>query len=328
MWVGCGLVAAITFGGNGIRPHDLTHLALTDPPLGAALVGIWLLLFVPVARAILRPPGASYLRSLPHATLPPILVGGAALIGLQLPWLALWLLGDGTRGLLAIATTTGLVSALALLGYRPRRPRWPGWRTADGALGGIHLRAIARRAGDTIARGAGLAALAGLTGGLFVRNNQLDGAHAGLIGTSVMLLILVPARAGMLLVVLESHRRAGWISDALGVSSASRAVALVRALALVHLAAAAIAIGAAALVGGADGASLVAWTGIALAVALVSAIAEAGTILRVHHRDSAPTALVVGSCLVAALGMLALGLFGVVGIAGFAALALVMVMRD
>ena len=325
VWIGCGLVAAITFGGNGIRPHDLTHLALTDPPVGVALAAIWLLVFLPVARAIVRAPGATYLRSLPHAPLGPIVVGTAALIGLQLPWLVLWTLGEGAPGLGVLAATTAIGVALAAVAVSPRHPRWPGWSTAAAALAGIHLRASVRLAGDTIARGIGLAALGGVTAGLFVRNNAVVGTHAALIGTSVMLVILVPARAGMLLVVLDSHRRASWIADSLGIGPASRSLAIVRALAVVHGAAIAVALGAAALVARPDAPTLAGWIAIALGAALVSAVAEAGAIVRVQHRAAANLALVVGSVAVAGLGVLALGLFGVAGLAGLAAVAAVAV---
>ena len=107
-----------------------------------------------------------------------MLVAGAALVGLQLPWLALWLAGEGRAGSPSSRSTTladrrargvaaaGGARAVRRAGERPR-PR----------SRGVYVRALRRRAGDALVRGAGLAVLAGVAGGLLVRNNQLAGAR-------------------------------------------------------------------------------------------------------------------------------------------------------
>src|SRR5262249_30271505 len=62
--LGAGLIAAVVFGPTAMRPSDLTGLALGNPAVGAVLAATWLLVFVPTARMIVRPP-VGYLYSLP-----------------------------------------------------------------------------------------------------------------------------------------------------------------------------------------------------------------------------------------------------------------------
>src|SRR6185312_13698325 len=93
VWIGAGIVGAVVFGPTGMQPRDLTGLALGAPAVGLVLVATWALLFLPAARVVVRADAARYLRSLPIPRWPAIAIGTAALVGLQLPWLALWLLG-------------------------------------------------------------------------------------------------------------------------------------------------------------------------------------------------------------------------------------------
>ncbi|MDQ3297300.1 MAG: hypothetical protein M3619_12000, partial [Myxococcota bacterium] len=87
-WLGCALVAGLVFGGNGMHPRDLTGLALHHPGVGGVLALTWILIFVPAARVLVRADLATYLRSLPAPRLAPSLLAAAALLALQLPWLA------------------------------------------------------------------------------------------------------------------------------------------------------------------------------------------------------------------------------------------------
>src|SRR4051812_36567923 len=97
-WIGCGLVAAVIFGPTAMHASDLTGLALRDPGVGAVLAATWLLVFVPTARMLVRPTTVAYLASLPGEPWAARAVATAALVGLQLPWLALWTIGEGALG--------------------------------------------------------------------------------------------------------------------------------------------------------------------------------------------------------------------------------------
>ncbi|MCW5800861.1 MAG: hypothetical protein KIT31_00500, partial [Deltaproteobacteria bacterium] len=141
VWVGTGIVGGVLFGPTAMHPRDLTGLALHQPAVGAVLAVTWLLVFLPAARVIVRGDAAAYLRSLPHPEVAPLALGAAALIALQLPWLALWAIGEGPLGLAIVGAETLVIAVVAR--WRPPRPavRPPGWRTPGGALRSIHLRA-------------------------------------------------------------------------------------------------------------------------------------------------------------------------------------------
>jgi len=132
-WLGCAIVAAVVFGPRAMQPADLTGLVLHNTGAAVVLGLMWVLLFVPTARLIVRPP-ADYLYSLPGAPRAAQLVGAIALLGLQLPWVALWILGEGARGAAIVLATTVVVGAMAR--WRPprRRSRLPAWPSAGAAL--------------------------------------------------------------------------------------------------------------------------------------------------------------------------------------------------
>ncbi len=217
VWIGCGIVAAVLFGPNGIQPRVLTGLALHEPAAGAVLGATWLLLFVPVARVLVRADAAVYLRALPHGPTWPLAAG--ALLGLQLPWLALWILGDGVRGLAIVGALT--IVMIPLAAWRPirRRAIVPVWRSGERAFAAIYVRAVVRRGGDALVRGIGLALLAGMTGALVVRNNHLTGAHGAALASAVIAVVLVPAVLGMLLPLAEAHRSAEPLAASLAVAT-------------------------------------------------------------------------------------------------------------
>lgn len=211
-WLGCAVIAGLAFGKNGVSPRDVTLLAQNNLAIGAALAVTWGLIYLPAARVLVRADGAVYLRALPAPRITPLVVGGVALVGLQLPWLALWTIGAGLRGLAIVVGLTVLVAAVAA--WRPRLPaRAPAWRSPLGALAGIHLRALGRRAGDALLRGAGFALLAGAVAGLFVRNNGLAGQAAAVMAASVLAIVLVPAQVGPLVTLDESHRATRWLAS-------------------------------------------------------------------------------------------------------------------
>lgn len=245
VWVGAAIGGGIIFGPTGMHPHDLTRLALGVPAVGAILAITWLLVFVPAARVLVRADGARYLRSLPGPRWWPIVVGALALLALQLPWLALWLAGDGLRGLVIVVGLSAVIALLASWRPRGRPAATPRWTRGRQALRGVYLRAMRRRASDALIRGVGLAILAGLVAALVVRNNALAGRDAAVLGPAVIAILLIPGWAGTLLPLLDAHRQSGWLVSSLGMSASARTVVLATVVATVYVAAALISVAAA-----------------------------------------------------------------------------------
>jgi hypothetical protein len=322
-WIGCAIVAAVVFGPTAMRPSDLTGVVLHAPGAAAVLGATWLLVFAPTARLIVRP-SAGYLYSLPGAPGTALLVGAAALVALQLPWIALWVAGEGALGVAVALATTLVVAGVARWQPPRRRPRTPAWRRAGAALRAIHLRALRRRAGDALIRGAGLAGLGGLAAGLVVRNNQLTGEPAAVFGASIIAIALVPAQIGTALTTLATHRETEWLAASSGISRATRIAALVHAIAAVHLAAAAIAVVVAMMIAGGNPWLVV----VALGTALGTALGEARAML-VH--ESSPTVasrVVVGSIAVTAAAVVCLAVLdasGALAVIAIGAAALLLV---
>ncbi|MFT3695043.1 MAG: hypothetical protein QM831_18035 [Kofleriaceae bacterium] len=234
VWLGAGIVGGVIFGGTGMHPHELTQLVLHSP-LAACVLGItWMLLFVPVARLLVRDDATRYLRTLPHPIWSPraLLIG--ALIVLQLPWLILWLDGEHLVGAAVVIALSPVIAALALIRTRPPRTTSRKFSGPITALLGIQLRALSRRAGDALIRATGLALLAGGAAGLFVRNNDVTGAHAGVIATCVIAIVLVPGWAATLLPLAEAHRASAWLASSTGITELQRRIALALAVLAVY----------------------------------------------------------------------------------------------
>ena len=319
VWVGTAIVGAVIFGPSGMRPGDLTGLALSNVGVGATLVVTWMLVFAPTARLIVRAEGASYLSSLPGPRYAPLWIGGGALVGLQLPWVALWVAGEGLFGFAIAGGVT--LAILGLARWRPPQLRggWPGWHHDGSALRAIHVRALRRRAGDALVRGAGLSVLAGVAAGLFVHNNQLAGPEAAVVGSSVIAVVLVPAEVGVLLVILATHRSTAWLAASLGTARTTRVVAVVYAITIVQLAATALAIAAAAIVGDLTLHTLGWLAGTSLVVALASAMGCTRVLLAAEDSPTIAARTVGGSVVVAAAAVVSFGLFGELGAVAFAA---------
>jgi hypothetical protein len=320
--LGAVLVAAVAFGPTAMRPHDLTGLALANPAVGAVLAATWLLVFVPTARMIVRPP-VGYLYSLPGDPRAAWAVALTALLVLQLPWVVLWIAGEGARGALVVLATTAVAAGIARLPAPHLRASTPAWRRPSTALAAIHLRALTRRAGDALVRGAGLALLAGAAAGLLVRNNQLTGAHAAALAASVIAIAAVPAQIGTALVTLGAHRETAWLAAATGISRGARIAALAAALATVHLATAALAAAAAMAVAGATPAL----PALALATALGTALGQARALLAAEASPTAPTRIVIGAIAVAALAVACLAVLGALGAVALIALTVAALVR-
>jgi len=308
-WIGCAIVAAVVFGPTAMQPADLTGLALHDPGVGLVLGATWLLVFVPTARVLVRAAPAAYLRSLPGDPRSAQLVTAAALTGLQLPWLALWTLGEGLLGVAIVLANTVVIVVVASLRLPSPRATFPAWQHSGEALRAIHLRALGRRAGDALVRGAGLAVLAGGAAGLLVRNNQLSGQTAGVLGASIIAIVLVPAQVGTALVTLGAYRETAWLAAAFGIAPHTRTAALVTTIAIVHLAAATIATLAAMVISGAN-----VWLPIlAFGVALGTSLGEARTMLANAAAPSVAARVVVGAIVSAALAVVCLAVLDAAG---------------
>jgi len=247
VWIGAGIGAGIVFGPTGMHAHDLTELAHDVPAVGIALAITWLLVFVPTARVLVHADGARFLRSLPHPRWSPRIVATLALLALQLPWLALWILGDGLRGFALVVALSAIIVVLAAVQLRPRRVHFPPWTRSYPALRGVYLRALKRRAGDALVRGVGLASLAGLVAALFVRNNGLVEGPAAVLGAGAIAIVLIPGWAGALMPLVEAQRASAWLASSLGMSAALRVTVLAVVVAGVYVAGTLIALVAATI---------------------------------------------------------------------------------
>lgn len=310
MWAGVMLGAAIVGGGNGIYPHDVTTIALDVPLAGIALAAIWVLLFVPVARTLIKQPKASYLRSLPGPRVAPIVAAAAAVVVLQAPWIALWIAGAGARGAIVAAGFTLPIVAIAAYPARPARARNPRWSSLPRALASIYLRALVRRAGHALVRGVGLALVAGGVGGLMARNNALAGPAAATIATAAIAIVLIPGWAGALVPLVDVHRESAWIAASLGASERTRIAVLATAVAAVYVVGAAVAAIATAVVAGPSPYFAL----VVVAAAGISLVTTRALVWADRAAEKTLARAVVGATLASASCVLAIGLLGATGI--------------
>lgn len=311
VWIGAGIVGAVVLGPTGISPHDLTGLALAAPVVGLGAVAAWVLLFLPAARGIVRADGARYLRALPMPRWPRAAIGAAALVGLQLPWLLVWLVGAGALGAAIVALVTGLVVGLAVIRGRPPRVGRLRWRGPRAALLGMYARGLSRRAGDALIRGVGLAGLAGLAGGLFARNNDLAPRAASVLAVAVIAVVLAPGWAGALLPLAETHRESAWIARGSGLSEAARLAVLSAGACAVYAVTSALAAAAAVAVVPAAGAWLVP---LATAAGVGQGLVVTRALVRAERSQAMAARAVIGVLVASAVAVLALGLLGASGV--------------
>lgn len=296
-----------------MRPSDLTGLALQNPGVAVVLAVTWLLLFVPTAKLLVRPATDAFLRSLPAPRIAPRVARILALVGLQLPWLALWVLGEQARGLAIVVAWTLVIVAVASVQLHRRHVRTPHWGSSLAALTSIYARALVRSATDALARGIGLALLAGIVGGLFIRNNGAVDARAAVLGTAPTAVILIPAWTGALLPLVEARRATMWLQLSLGMTTLRRTLALAIAVAAVHVTSFAIAIIAAAVTSSCDAATFAQLAIVAVCCALGAAGLTTRAVLHADRdeadaprdmprRGQAATRIVVGA--IAAAGVI------------------------
>ncbi|NVB80528.1 MAG: hypothetical protein HOV81_19195, partial [Kofleriaceae bacterium] len=263
-----------------------------------------------------------YLRSLPSPRVSPPVLALGALVGLQLPWLALWLAGEGARGLVVVAALTLVIAALA--SWRPyvRHSRTPRWRTGPSALVGVYMRALRRRAGDALVRGAGLAILAGLAGGLFVRNNHRVGEDAAVMGASTIAIVLVPGWVGTLMPLVEAHRASAWLASSLGISEVARVGVLATAVSAVYALGMAIAVGAAALAFGGSTATLATFAVVGIGAAVGAALVTTRALVWADRGGGDPSRVVSGAVVASAVAVACLVWLGAAGVLGLLAIGI------
>jgi hypothetical protein len=310
MWIGAGIVGGVVFGPNGMSPHDFARLSLGAPFIGMAMVAIWLLLFVPVARVIVRADAARYLRSLPAPRWPIAAIAVAALLAMQWPWALLWIKGAGVIGVAVVGLGTILAAGIAWWRFAPPKTGALHWRGPVAALFGTYARALRRRAADALMRCTGLAVLAGLTAGLFCRNNQLESREAGIVAAAVIAVVLTPGWAGTLLAPIETHRDSAWLAASTGISEQARRLALAAVVVAIYLATAIVAV-LAAIVVAPEGAAWI--TALVLAGAFGAALIATRAMIRAERSDSMPMRVVIGAILASACVVIAFGALGATG---------------
>ncbi|MCE9577095.1 MAG: hypothetical protein K8W52_28365 [Deltaproteobacteria bacterium] len=246
VWAGVAIAAGVVFGGTGMQAHDATRIARGEPAAGAAMAAMWLVLTAPIGAAM-RTAAPGWLRALPGSRATPWIVIAAIALAVQWPWALLWIAGEGPI-VGAIATTAAAIAMVVVGGIRwPMRTRAPRWRTAVGALAGVHVRAIVRRRGAALVRALAWAMLAGAMAGMIAVSNDLD--DGGLAATLVAAALAVPlGLAGLVAPVVESDLAARWIA---GVGRAQQIAAQAVALAAIGAALGLIVAAAGALVAGA-----------------------------------------------------------------------------
>jgi hypothetical protein len=124
-YAGLFIVAVILFAGNGVRSRDVVGMALSSPPTRVLLVGAWLLLALPAARAVLCEPSSFLIRTWPIARAQALVVLGGLLALIEGPWILLWLKGGGV-----VAGAAAAALALGGHGLWLGRPRGAAERAA------------------------------------------------------------------------------------------------------------------------------------------------------------------------------------------------------
>ena len=305
VWIGAGIVGVVVFGPTGMQPRDLTRLALAAPAAGLVLVATWALLFLPAARVVVRGDAARYLRALPEPRWPAFAIGATALVTLQLPWIALWLVGAGLVGALVVALVTGLVIGLALIRARPPRVGALHWRGPYAALFGVYVRALRRRAGDALIRSVGLAVLAGIAAGLFVRNNQLEPIEASVLAAAVIVVVLTPGWAGALLPLVEVHRESAWLARTHGISEPARVSVLAAGSVAIYLTTSAIAAVVATII------IPDVWVPpVVIAIGAGLGLGVTRTLVRAERSQAMAARAVIGVIVATAIAVVALGALG------------------
>lgn len=314
-WLGAAIVGGAVFGGNGLMPRDLMRIAQGAPRVMVGLAIGWTVLLLPAVRAAAAGPGRALLRSLPGARALEAAAVIAMAMAVHVPWGAMAWAAGGARAVWTwpaiVAASLLVVAAAARVSRRPRAPRW---RSAWRALAGVHVRALARRRGGSLAFALGLALLAGALASALVASARTDaGGEASLVAACAAAAAAVALAAIATTIVDDRAATAPWVGAA-AVAPAARRIALVIVLAGAGAAVGAIAGAAAAVIGAWDAGAAAARIGAAVACgagvgAAMTAAAERGG--RVPHPGGLMAAI---AALIMLSSVIALGMMGARGI--------------
>jgi hypothetical protein len=325
VWASLAIIASIVMGPTGLLPSTVVNLLVHSGAAAALLAGLWLALFHPVAKLVVRAEAASFLRSLPAPAVAPLLPA-LTLAAMELPPLVLFVAG-GEPGLGAAvwAGCCALSYAMASVQVPGRAPRALRWRTPGQALRAV----LASRllVDDALLRGVAFAGIAGAGAGLMIRNNQLIGAAASTLGLGTVIVLGTPAWAAILQPLAVVHRRiwptcassgmpaATWVGSLAAVLAGALAGLCSVAGLLASRVAAASAADTLRMVGGAAALG----AGIGLGAVRVSEWATRAKMVAER--------VLTGTLLIAAIAALALGLFGELGIVAVVTIAAVALVK-
>ena len=119
-YVTMAMAAGMVFGGNGLAPATVVEAAQGSFAVRVALWSVWLVFTMPAARAVLATRSAFWLRSLPIPRWHFVVIQGAFMVLVELPWVLLWMWGGEV--VLGLGVLAAAVSAHGVWVARSRRP--------------------------------------------------------------------------------------------------------------------------------------------------------------------------------------------------------------
>jgi hypothetical protein len=115
-----GAAAMIVFAPQGMRMRDVTSYASSHFAFRAFLLAAWVLITLPIGRAVVLDPRAFFLRALPIPRGWFLAISGVALALVHLPWFAFWLRGENLLAAFSMAMGALAIQSLAMRRVRPR----------------------------------------------------------------------------------------------------------------------------------------------------------------------------------------------------------------
>lgn len=320
VWASLAIIAAIVMGPTGLMPGDVVDLLLHNPRAAALIAALWVSLFHPVARILVRAEAARFLQSLPAPRLASQLPL-ASLAVMQLPPLLLFWAGEEAGWGLAVWGGCIAISYLATqLRLPPRRPRALRWTSPGHALRAV----LASRllTDDALLRGFAFAGIAGIGASLMIRNNQLVGPAASTLGLGTVVVLGTPAWAAVIQPLAVTHRRIWPLCTSAGMSPATWLAGLAVVLTVTLMGLCAVAALIAAAFGGLDFGDVARITGAAVGMGAALGLAGVRVGEWATRVKMVAERTVSGTLVLAAGGALLLGVFGELGILAALALAI------
>jgi hypothetical protein len=118
LYLATGIIAVILFAGNGLDAKTVTDQARASRAFRSVLLGAWVMVTLPAARAWLTTPATFFLRALPLPRGGVTFVLGLGCCLIQVPWAVLWLRGDGALGGLCATLAALAIQVSWIAGYR------------------------------------------------------------------------------------------------------------------------------------------------------------------------------------------------------------------